>query len=68
MARDPRLRILQRLSAQAELMNTPLDGAFDKPGLLQHLQMLGDRRLGRAKLAAEFAGASGLASRKRMNH
>jgi hypothetical protein len=36
MARDPPLRILERLLAQPEPMDTALDRSFDEARLLQH--------------------------------
>jgi hypothetical protein len=68
VTRNPRTRIFQRLWSQPESMDTTFNRAFDKPGLFQHLEVLRNRGLGRAESPAKFAGASGLAARKRMNH
>jgi len=68
MPRNPAAGVLQRLSTQSEPMDAPFDGAFDEPGLFEHLEVLRNRRLGGAEPAAELAGASGVALRQRMNH
>src|SRR5688572_28814648 len=43
---EPPLSVPQRLPAQPEPMDSAFDGAKDKAGFFQHLQMLRDRRLG----------------------
>src|SRR5262245_32822186 len=68
VARDPVLRFLQRLAAQTEAVQAALHRAFDQAGLLEHLQVPGNRRLCRTEPAAQIAGTLRLATRKRVDH
>jgi hypothetical protein len=68
MTPNPSTRHLKRFPAQPKPMDAPFNRAFNKPGSFQHFQVLRNRGLGGAELAAELAGAASLTSCKRMNH
>lgn len=68
MARNPSGRLFKGFPTQPEVMDTPFHLAFHYAGLFQHSEVLGNGGLGRAELAAKFAGIASLAARERMNH
>ncbi len=68
VTRNPSARLLELSLVQPEAMDAPFDGALEKTGPLEDLQVSRNGGLRGAEPAAQLAGAAGLASRERMDH
>src|SRR6185437_8606275 len=68
LTRNPSAGLFKGLASQPEPMDAALHPSLYDSGFFQHFEVLGNGGLGRAELAAQFAGAAAFPFCKRMNH